>query len=151
MRVNVIKDIANALCYMHYDCSPVIVHRDISSKNVVLDLEYVAHVSDFGTAKFLNPDSSNWTNFVGTFGYTAPELAYTMEVNKKCDVYSFGVLTLEILLGKHPRDIVSNFLYGGVCLTPDGMSLIDNLDQRLSHPTNVIMKEVVCKEFVTLK
>jgi tRNA A-37 threonylcarbamoyl transferase component Bud32 len=72
MRVNVIKDIANALCYMHYDCSPVIVHRDISSKNVVLDLEYVAHVSDFGTAKFLNPDSSNWTNFVGTFGYTAP-------------------------------------------------------------------------------
>jgi hypothetical protein len=72
MRVNAIKDIANALSYMHHDCSPAIVHRDISSKNVILDLEYVAHVSDFGTAKFLNPDSSNWTNFVGTFGYTAP-------------------------------------------------------------------------------
>jgi hypothetical protein len=72
MRVNAIKDIANALSYMHHDCSPAIVHRDISSKNVILDLEYVAHVSDFGTAKFLNPDSSNWTSFVGTFGYAAP-------------------------------------------------------------------------------
>ena len=71
-RVNAIKGVANALCYMHHDCSPSIVHRDISSKNVVLDLEYVAHVSDFGTAKFLNLDSSNWTSFVGTFGYTAP-------------------------------------------------------------------------------
>ncbi|CAJ2674006.1 unnamed protein product [Trifolium pratense] len=72
MRVNAIKDVANALCYMHHDCSPPIVHRDISSKNVVLDSEYVAHVSDFGTAKFLNPESSNWTSFVGTFGYAAP-------------------------------------------------------------------------------
>lgn len=71
-RVNVIKDVANALCYMHHDCSPPIVHRDISSKNVILDLEYVAHVSDLGATKFLNPDSSNWTSFVGTFGYAAP-------------------------------------------------------------------------------
>jgi serine/threonine protein kinase len=72
MRVNAIKDIANALSYMHHDCSPAIVHRDISSKNVVLDAEYVAHISDFGTAKFLNPDSSNRSGFVGTFGYAAP-------------------------------------------------------------------------------
>lgn len=71
-RVNVIKDVANALCYMHHDCSPPIVHSDISSKNVILDLEYVAHVSDLGATKFLNPDSSNWTSFVGTFGYAAP-------------------------------------------------------------------------------
>jgi len=71
-RVNVIKDIVNALCYLHHDCSPPIVHRDISSKNVILDLECVAHVSDFGTSKFLNPDSSNMTSFAGTFGYAAP-------------------------------------------------------------------------------
>jgi len=71
-RVNVVKGVANALFYMHHDCSPPIIHRDISSKNVLLDLEYVAHVSDFGTAKFLNPNSSNWTSFVGTFGYAAP-------------------------------------------------------------------------------
>ncbi|PNY02771.1 LRR receptor-like kinase resistance protein, partial [Trifolium pratense] len=144
---NAIKDVANALCYMHNDCSPPIVHRDISSKNVVLDLEYVAHISDFGTAKFLNPDSSNWTSFVGTLGYSAPELAYTMEVNEKCDVYSFGVLSLEILHGKHPRDIISSLLHSSSLNVEgqrlDTIQLIDKLDQRLPHPTNTIVKEVV--------
>ncbi|KHN44884.1 Putative LRR receptor-like serine/threonine-protein kinase [Glycine soja] len=154
-RVNVVKDVANALCYMHHECSPRIVHRDISSKNVLLDSEYVAHVSDFGTAKFLNPDSSNWTSFVGTFGYAAPELAYTMEVNEKCDVYSFGVLAWEILFGKHPGDVISS-LCGDVIIssllrsspstlvssTLDHMALMDKLDQRLPHPTKPIGKEV---------
>ncbi|KAL2965434.1 hypothetical protein AAZX31_16G060500 [Glycine max] len=145
-RVNVVKDVAIALCYMHHECSPRIVHRDISSKNVLLDSEYVAHVSDFGTAKFLNPDSSNWTSFVGTFGYAAPELAYTMEVNEKCDVYSFGVLAWEILIGKHPGDVISSLLGSSpstlVASTLDLMALMDKLDQRLPHPTKPIGKEV---------
>ncbi|XP_039690376.1 MDIS1-interacting receptor like kinase 2 isoform X3 [Medicago truncatula] len=145
-RVNIIKDIANALCYLHHDCSPPIVHRDISSKNVILDLEYVAHVSDFGTSKFLNPNSSNMTSFAGTFGYAAPELAYTMEVNEKCDVFSFGILTLEILFGKHPGDIVT-YLWqqpsqSVMDMRPDTMQLIDKLDQRVPHPTNTIVQEV---------
>ncbi|WJX10636.1 non-specific serine/threonine protein kinase [Trifolium repens] len=55
--------------------------------------------ANFGTSKFLNPNSSNWTSFAGTFGYAAPELAHTMEVNEKCDVYSFGILTLRYFLG----------------------------------------------------
>ena len=63
---------ANALSYMHHDCSPPLVHRDISSNNVLLDSEYVAHVSDFGTTRLLKLDSSNWTSFAGTFGYIAP-------------------------------------------------------------------------------
>jgi serine/threonine protein kinase len=71
-RINLIKGVANALSYMHHDCSPPIIHRDISSNNVLLDSEYEAHVSDFGTARLLMPDSSNWTSFAGTFGYTAP-------------------------------------------------------------------------------
>ncbi|XP_025981929.1 MDIS1-interacting receptor like kinase 2 [Glycine max] len=145
-RVNVVKDVANALCYMHHECSPRIVHRDISSKNVLLDSEYVAHVSDFGTANFLNPDSSNWTSFVGTFGYAAPELAYTMEVNEKCDVYSFGVLAWEILVGKHPGDDISSLLGSSpstlVASTLDHMALMDKLDPRLPHPTKPIGKEV---------
>ncbi|KAJ0800037.1 putative protein kinase RLK-Pelle-LRR-XI-1 family [Helianthus annuus] len=75
MRVNIIKGVAYALSYMHHDCSPAIIHRDISSKNILLDSEYEACVSDFGTSKILNPDSSNWTNIAGTFGYLAPVLA----------------------------------------------------------------------------
>ncbi|KAK9205554.1 hypothetical protein WN943_015822 [Citrus x changshan-huyou] len=72
VRMNVIKSVANTLSYMHHDYFPPIVHREISSKNVLLGLDYDAHVSDFGISKFLKPDSSNWSEFVGTFGYVAP-------------------------------------------------------------------------------
>ena len=71
-RGNVVKDVANALSYMHHDCSLPIIHRDISSKNVLLDLKCVAHISDFGTARLLKPDSSNWTSLAGTMEYMAP-------------------------------------------------------------------------------
>ncbi|PRQ52050.1 putative protein kinase RLK-Pelle-LRR-XI-1 family [Rosa chinensis] len=108
-RVNVVKSVA-ALSYMHHDCLHPIVHRDISSKDILLDLEYNAYISDFGTARILKPNSSNWTSFAGTFGYTAPEFAYTMEMNEKCDVYSFGVLTLEVIMGKHPGDLMISVL-----------------------------------------
>ena len=71
-RVKVVKGVASALYYMHHGCFPPIVHRDISSKNVLIDLDYEAHISDFGTAKILNPDSQNLTVFAGTCGYSAP-------------------------------------------------------------------------------
>ncbi|CAL8997283.1 unnamed protein product, partial [Prunus brigantina] len=71
-RVNVVKGLAHALSYMHHDCLPPIVHRDFSSKNILLDSQYEACVSDFGTARFLNPNSTNWTAAAGTYGYMAP-------------------------------------------------------------------------------
>ncbi|KAL5812660.1 hypothetical protein ACOSQ3_027610 [Xanthoceras sorbifolium] len=107
-RIGVIKGVAHALSYMHHDRMPPIIHRDISSKNVLLDSEMEAHVSDFGTAKFLKLDSSNWTVAAGTYGYIALELAYTMAVTEKCDVYSFGVLVIEILMGKQPGELISH-------------------------------------------
>ncbi|CDP11197.1 unnamed protein product [Coffea canephora] len=140
-RVNIIKGVAHALSYMHHDCTPSIVHRDISSNNVLLDSEYEARVSDFGTAKFLRKDSSNWTTLAGTLGYVAPELAYTMSVTEKCDVYSFGVLTLEIIKGKHPGELVVHLLSS----TPGDIELKDLLDQsqRLSQPTQEIEKILI--------
>ncbi|XP_030948379.1 MDIS1-interacting receptor like kinase 2-like isoform X1 [Quercus lobata] len=137
-RVNIVKGVSHAMAYMHHDCSPPIVHRDISSKNVLLDSDYVAHVSDFGTAKLLKQDSSNWTSFVGTYGYVAPELAYTMQVTEKCDVYSFGVLALEVIKGNHPGD----FIYSA--FSPSANILLkDVLDQRLQPPTGEVRDELI--------
>ncbi|KAF6141552.1 hypothetical protein GIB67_041029 [Kingdonia uniflora] len=133
-RINIIKGLANAFSYLHHDCSPPIVHRDISSNNILLDLEYEARVSDFGTARLLKPDSSNWTELAGTYGYIAPELAYTMRVTEKCDMYSFGVLTLEVLIGKHPGELISSLTSSS---SPTGQNVLlkDILDRRLSPPT----------------
>ncbi|XP_010271357.1 PREDICTED: MDIS1-interacting receptor like kinase 2-like [Nelumbo nucifera] len=131
-RINVIKGVAKALAYLHHDCVPPIIHRDISSKNVLLDSELEAHVADFGTARFLKPtDSSNWTMLVGTCGYMAPELAYTIIVTEKCDVYSFGILALEVIMGRHPIEIATI-----LSSTTDQTILPqDILDPRLSTPT----------------
>ncbi|CAL5394662.1 unnamed protein product [Camellia sinensis] len=147
-RVNVAKGVANALSYMHHNCSPPIIHRDISSKNALLDLEYVAHISDFGTAKFLKLDSSNWTSFAQTYGYAAaPELAYIMEVNERCDVYSFGVHTLELIMGKHLGDLISSLSslssFSSSTSTVHGILLKDVLDQRLLPPKNQVAEQVV--------
>ncbi|XP_040998382.1 MDIS1-interacting receptor like kinase 2-like [Juglans microcarpa x Juglans regia] len=106
-RVNVVRGVAKALSYMHHDCSPPIIHRDISSNNIPLDLEYEDHISDFGTTRILKPNSPNWTSCAGTFGYSAPELAYTMESNEKCDVYSFGMVTLEVMMARHLGSFIS--------------------------------------------
>ncbi|KAF3456811.1 hypothetical protein FNV43_RR01465 [Rhamnella rubrinervis] len=145
-RVNVLKGLPNAISYLHHECCPAIVHRDISSKNVLLDAEYEAHISDFGSARTCNPESSNWTTFAGTFGYSAPELAYTMEVNEKIDVYSFGVVALEVIVGKHPRDLLS-YLSTASLPAADPILLKDALDQRLLpprwHPANQVVFFVV--------
>ena len=71
-RVNIIKGIARGLSYMHHDCTPSVVHRDLSSNNILLDSEYETHISDFGTAKLLTMNSSNRTLLAGTYGYIAP-------------------------------------------------------------------------------
>ncbi|XP_076910631.1 uncharacterized protein LOC143568340 [Bidens hawaiensis] len=133
-RVNIIKGVAYALSYMHHDCSPAIIHRDISSKNILLDSEYETRVSDFGTSKILNPNSSNWTNAAGTFGYLAPELAYTMKVTEKCDVYSFGVLVLEIIKGEHPGDMITTL----ATTSTEQVKLTDLVDSRILFPLHEI-------------
>ncbi|XP_039162953.1 MDIS1-interacting receptor like kinase 2-like [Eucalyptus grandis] len=72
-RVNVVKGVAYALSYMHHECSPPIIHQDVSSKNILLDEEYKAHMSYFVTAKVLEPYSSDWSSFASTFGYATPD------------------------------------------------------------------------------
>nr|XP_028959338.1 MDIS1-interacting receptor like kinase 2-like [Malus domestica] len=97
-RVKIVQGLARALSYLHHDCSPPIVHRDVTVNNVLLEQDFEPRLSDFGTARLLSIDSSNWTNIVGSLGYMAPELAYIMQVTDKCDVYSFGVVALEVMM-----------------------------------------------------
>ncbi|KAK9195633.1 hypothetical protein WN943_003758 [Citrus x changshan-huyou] len=125
--------VAHALSYLHHDCTLSVVHRDISSNNILLDSNLEASVADFGTARLLHVDSSNRTLRAGTYGYIAPELAYTMVVTEKCDVYSFGVVALDILMGTHPVELLSSL--SSSSLDPKIM-LIDILDQRLLLPVN---------------
>ncbi|XP_015879646.2 MDIS1-interacting receptor like kinase 2 [Ziziphus jujuba] len=132
-RVNIVKGIVNALSYMHHDCTPPIAHRDVTTNNVLLNSELEAVVADFGTAKFLDPDSSTQnTIFAGTYGYVAPEAAYAMVVTEKCDVYSFGVVALETLMGKHPKEVLSSLSSSST----RNLMLTEILDKRLSTPTS---------------
>ncbi|PIN04654.1 Serine/threonine protein kinase [Handroanthus impetiginosus] len=127
-RVNVVKSIAHALSYMHHDCIPPILHRDVSTNNILLDSKLEARLSYFGIARVLDPDSSNQTQIAGTRGYIAPELAYTMIVNEKCDVYSFGVIALETISGSHPGEFISSIIRRS---TAENIILQDFLDKRL--------------------
>jgi Leucine-rich repeat (LRR) protein len=71
-RVNIVRGVAHAVAYLHHDCSPPIVHRDISLNNILLETDFEPRLSDFGTARLLNTDTSNWTAVAGSYGYMAP-------------------------------------------------------------------------------
>ncbi|KAG9129497.1 hypothetical protein Leryth_013069 [Lithospermum erythrorhizon] len=104
---------ARGLAYLHHDCCPKIVHRDIKSSNILLDENFQPRVSDFGLAKLLVDEDAHITTVVaGTFGYLAPEYLQSGVATEKSDVYSFGVLLLEIVTGKRPTD--SDFVKQGL-------------------------------------
>ncbi|KAK9082856.1 hypothetical protein Scep_029327 [Stephania cephalantha] len=138
-RIKIIQGVANAIAYLHHDCSPSIVHQDISIDNVMLDERNTARLSGFGKASLLNSDSSNGIVATGSYGYKAPELAYAMKVIEKCDVYSFGVVVLEVIMGRHPGELVSSISSSEY----QDQKLKDILDQRLQAPTDQLAEEVV--------
>ncbi|GMH06769.1 hypothetical protein Nepgr_008609 [Nepenthes gracilis] len=104
LRCKIAVDAAKGLCYLHHDCHPWIVHRDVKSNNILLDSSFEAHVADFGLAKFLTGGgrSECMSAIAGSYGYIAPEYAYTLRVDEKSDVYSFGIVMLELLTGRRP-------------------------------------------------
>ncbi|KAF5732790.1 leucine-rich repeat transmembrane protein kinase [Tripterygium wilfordii] len=95
---------AEGISYLHHDCLPAIIHRDIKSSNILLDEYYEPKIADFGVAKLAEKSLgvSDNTFLAGTHGYIAPELAYTVKVTAKSDVYSFGVVLLELVTGRKP-------------------------------------------------
>ncbi|KAL0366244.1 UNVERIFIED_CONTAM: putative serine/threonine-protein kinase [Sesamum radiatum] len=105
IRMNIILGTAKGLTYLHEGLEPKVVHRDIKSSNILLDRQWNAKVSDFGLAKLIGSERSYITTRVmGTFGYVAPEYASTGMLNERSDVYSFGILIMEIITGRNPVD-----------------------------------------------
>ncbi|KAL5789146.1 hypothetical protein ACOSQ2_004034 [Xanthoceras sorbifolium] len=106
-RLNILIDVASALEYLHFGYSIPIVHCDVKPGNVLLDQDMVGHLSDFGIAKLLGGEESmtqTQTQTLATFGYMAPEYGREGRVSREGDVYSYGIMVMEIFTKKKPTD-----------------------------------------------
>ncbi|KAL0552379.1 hypothetical protein IC582_011488 [Cucumis melo] len=104
-RMKIMLGTAKGIAYLHEAIEPKVVHRDIKASNILIDENFNAKVSDFGLAKLMDANKTHVTTRVmGTFGYVAPEYAYTGLLNEKSDVYSFGVVLVETITGRDPVD-----------------------------------------------
>lgn len=106
MRFKIALGTARAISYLHHDCKPPVLHLNIKSTNILLDEGYEAKLSDYGLGKLLPIlGSFELAKFHTAVGYVAPELAsQSLRYSDKCDVYSFGVILLEIVTGRKPVD-----------------------------------------------
>ncbi|XVE75039.1 hypothetical protein DITRI_Ditri12bG0065400 [Diplodiscus trichospermus] len=104
-RVKIAVGAAKGLAYLHEDCHPKIIHRDIKSANILLENDFEAQVADFGLARLNDTTQTHVsTRVMGTFGYLAPEYASSGKLTDRSDVYSFGVVLLELITGRKPVD-----------------------------------------------
>ncbi|KAF8391301.1 hypothetical protein HHK36_023603 [Tetracentron sinense] len=145
-RYKIAVDAAEGLSYLHHDCVPPIVHRDVKSNNILLDGEFGARVADFGVAKVVDAigkGQKSMSIIAGSCGYIAPEYAFTTRVNEKSDIYSFGVVILELVTGRLPIDpeFGEKDLAKWVYTTVDQKGVDHVLDPKL----NSCFKEEICR------
>ncbi|KAJ4816419.1 Concanavalin A-like lectin protein kinase family protein [Rhynchospora pubera] len=102
-RYKIVIGVASALLYLHEECEQCVVHRDLKPSNVMLDSDFNPKLGDFGLARLMDHDNESLTTrLAGTFGYIAPEYGASGKASKETDIFSFGVVTLEILCGRKP-------------------------------------------------
>jgi len=105
-RFEIIVGTARGLAYLHEESEIRIIHRDIKASNILLDNKYRPKIADFGLAKLFGEDQSHvTTRIAGTLGYMAPEYALRGQLTEKADVFSFGVLVLEIISGRKNQSL----------------------------------------------
>ncbi|XP_010438738.1 PREDICTED: probable LRR receptor-like serine/threonine-protein kinase At4g26540 [Camelina sativa] len=155
-RYDVVLGVAHALAYLHHDCLPAIIHGDVKAMNVLLGPHLEPYLADFGLARTVSgyPNTgidlskpSNRPPLAGSYGYMAPEHASMQLITERSDVYSYGVVLLEVLTGKHPLD---PDLPGGAHLVKwvrDHLAEKKDpsrlLDPRLIGRTDLIMHEMI--------
>ncbi|KAG9447683.1 hypothetical protein H6P81_013811 [Aristolochia fimbriata] len=103
-RYNIAVGVAQGLAYLHHDCSPPVIHRDVKPNNILLDGNLEARIADFGLARMMIRKNETVSMVAGSYGYIAPEYGYTLKVDQKSDIYSFGVVLMELLTGKRPLE-----------------------------------------------
>ncbi|KAK4340773.1 hypothetical protein RND71_039274 [Anisodus tanguticus] len=149
-RLNIAIGAAQGLCYMHHHCTRPIIHRDIKSSNILLDSEFNAKIADFGLAKILarqDDDPETASAVAGTFGYIAPEYASSFKVNVKTDIYSYGVVLLELTTGREPilRNEQINLAQWALQRYREGNSILEALDEEVIEASNLEQMRSVFK------
>jgi serine/threonine protein kinase len=137
-RLRIASEVASSLAYLHAAASTSVVHRDIKTSNILLDDRLTAKVSDFGASRGIEIDRSGVTASIqGTFGYMDPEYYYTRRLTDKSDVYSYGVMLVELLTGKKPI----------VYISPEGDALVAHFVTLLNEgKVSEILDEQVIQE-----
>ncbi|KAK7295232.1 hypothetical protein RJT34_18137 [Clitoria ternatea] len=109
LRLKIAIGAGKGLAWLHHSCNPRIIHRNISSKCILLDVDYEPRISDFGLARLMNPIDTHLSTFVngefGDLGYVAPEYTKTLVATPKGDIYSFGTVLLELVTGERPTHV----------------------------------------------